>query len=72
VQLDLARAITAMIKKGVRDGSMGRCEPDDVSRALFALFNGIPRWYRPQGSRAPAQIADDFLAIIVDGLRPRR
>jgi TetR/AcrR family transcriptional regulator, cholesterol catabolism regulator len=70
-QLGLARAVVAMVKKGVRDGSIRRCEADDVSRALFGCFNGIPRWYRSQG-RKPAQIADDFLAIIVEGLRPRR
>lgn len=70
-QIDLARAITAMVKKGVKDGSIRRCEPGDVSRALFALFNGVPRWYKEEGRR-PAQIADDFLEIIVDGLRPRR
>ena len=70
-QVELARAVVAMIKNGVKDGSIRRCEPADVSRALFALFNGVPRWYR-EGSRKPAQIADDFLDLIVEGLRPRR
>jgi AcrR family transcriptional regulator len=70
-QIDLARAITAMVKKGIKDGSIRKREPEDVSRALFALFNGIPRWYKEAG-RKPAQIADDFLDIVVDGLRPRR
>jgi TetR/AcrR family transcriptional regulator, cholesterol catabolism regulator len=69
-QIDLARVVTAMVKKGVRDGSIRRSEPVDVSLALFALFNGIPRWYKSEG-RKPAQIADDFLDLVVDGLRPR-
>jgi len=50
--------------------SMRRNEPEDVSRVLFALFNGVPRWYK-DGGRRPAQIADDFLDILAEGLRPR-
>jgi hypothetical protein len=55
---------------GIPASNAARCEPVDVSLALFALFNGIPRWYKSEG-RKPAQIADDFLDLVVDGLRPR-
>jgi TetR/AcrR family transcriptional regulator, cholesterol catabolism regulator len=70
-QLVLARSVTAMIRKAIRDGSMRRCDSADVSRALFAAFYGIPRWYKPGRGRTPAKIADDFLDLFVEGLRPR-
>ena len=68
-QLQLVRSAVAMTRKGIRDGSIRRCDAADVSRLLFAAFNGIPRWYKPGRSRKPGKIADDFLDLVIEGLR---
>lgn len=68
VQLELGRAVQSMVAVGVADGSLGACNPREVSAALFGMFNGIPRWYRPEGGQTPREIADGFLGMIFDGI----
>ena len=63
-------SIRGMVKRGGEDGSLKPADPADVSRALFAAFNGIPVWYRTSAGRTPSQIADDFLIIFLAGLAP--
>lgn len=70
-QLELARSVTAMVRTGIRDGSIRNCNPADVSRALYGAFNNIPKWINPQQARSPSTIAKVFLDLIVEGLRPR-
>lgn len=67
-QLMLGRAIADMIKKGIRDRSIKRCDPVDASRMLFGVFNGMARWYRPGSRRKPGKIAREMLAMISSGL----
>lgn len=69
-QRRLDQAIRAMVRTGVEDGSLKAVDPADVSRALFAAFNGIPVWYRPGMGRSPGQIAEDFLMMFLKGLGP--
>ena len=67
-QLMLGRAIAEMVKKGIRDRSIKRCDPVDASRMLFGVFNGMARWYRPGSKREPGKIARDMLAMLTTGL----
>ena len=71
VQRTIDRSIRDMVVKGVGDGSLKIVDPADASRALFGAFNGIPVWYRSMAGRAPSQIAEDFLVILLGGLAPR-
>ena len=66
-QRELHEAVQSMIATGIADGTLRDADRKDISRILFGAFNGIVRWYHP-GSRAPGQIADDFLAIFLRGL----
>jgi AcrR family transcriptional regulator len=69
-QRELDVAVREMLQLGVSDGSLRPVSPEDGSRLLFAAFNGIPQWYRPNGSRTIVKIADDFLALVLSGLAP--
>jgi hypothetical protein len=40
-----------------------------VTRLLFGMVNSIVEWYRPEGAEDPAHLADDVLAVALDGLR---
>jgi len=41
------------------------------ARALLSALNGVAGWYRPTGALTPAQIADRFTSLSLDGLRRR-
>lgn len=61
-QAKLGKAVVAFIEAGNADGSLQVMAPSDLSRLLFAAFNGVPRWRR--NDRAPSEVADAFLDLI--------
>lgn len=61
-QAKLGKAVVSFIEQGNIDGSLAVSAPGDLSRMLFAAFNGVPNWRG--SSRAPADIADAFLNLI--------
>jgi TetR/AcrR family transcriptional regulator, cholesterol catabolism regulator len=67
-QLHLGKAVVEMARRGMRDGSVTKRDPVDVSRTLFGIFNGMARWYRPGGRRKPGKIAADLLTAVLDGI----
>ena len=67
-QLRLGNAVVEMAKKGMRDGSVARRDPADISRALFGIFNGMARWYRPTAKRTSADMASEMLAAVLTGI----
>ena len=70
-QLHLGRAVAAMVRRGIRDGSIRPCDPVAVSRALFAIFNGMARWYQAPHAKTPREFAIEFLDLFASGLQPR-
>ncbi|MDO5752978.1 TetR/AcrR family transcriptional regulator [Arthrobacter sp.] len=64
------RTITGLVSAAQSDGSLR----DDiaaatVTRLLFGTVNSIVEWYKPGGSLSAAKLADDVLAMTLDGLR---
>lgn len=43
-------------------------DPHLTALAILGATNWVYRWYRPDGSRTPQQIADYFATTLVDGL----
>ena len=39
--------------------------------ALAGALNWIAHWYQSDASLTPDEIADRFVAVFIDGLRPR-
>lgn len=46
--------------------------PDMVTFTVFGFVNELPVWYRADGSKAPAQIADELSELILSALLPDR
>jgi len=40
-----------------------------VSRLAFGMINSIVEWYRPGGKEDADRLADDVIAVALDGLR---
>lgn len=64
------RAVSALVVEARDEGSLrSDIDPRIVTRLLFGMVNSIAEWYRPEGPEDAAQLADDVLAVALDGLR---
>ncbi|MBN6190459.1 TetR family transcriptional regulator [Aneurinibacillus sp. BA2021] len=66
------RRITALVGEAQAEGSL-RSDIDAavVARLTFGMINSIVEWYRPGGREGADRLADDVVAIALDGLRRR-
>jgi AcrR family transcriptional regulator len=66
------RAVSSLVVEARDEGSLrSDIDPRVVTRLLFGMVNSIAEWYRPEGLEDAAQLADDVLAVALDGLRRR-
>lgn len=65
---ELTQEIQNIIAKGISEGSIRPCNPRIAAFTLFSAFNGIARWYRPDGGMKPAELARETLNLLVNGL----
>lgn len=70
-QIALGQAVAGMIRLGISDGTLRQCDATEVSRAMFASFNGVARRWTQQSGETPAQITEKILDIFFNGLTPR-
>jgi AcrR family transcriptional regulator len=64
------RAVASLVVEARDEGSLrSDIEPGIVARLLFGMINSIVEWYRPGGQVDAATLADDVLAVALDGLR---
>ncbi len=64
------RAVTALVTEARDEGFLrADIDPRVVTRLLFGMVNSIVEWYRPEGPEDAAQLADDVMAVALDGLR---
>ena len=67
------RAVTALVLAARDAGDLrADIDPRIVERLLFGMINSIVEWYRPEGPEDASRLADDVLAVAVDGLRMPR
>ncbi|GAA1058410.1 TetR family transcriptional regulator [Agromyces luteolus] len=64
------KRVTALVAEAQTEGSL-RSDIDVriVERLLFGMINSIVEWYRPGGREDAARLADDVVAVALDGLR---
>ncbi|WP_350348791.1 TetR/AcrR family transcriptional regulator [Agromyces sp. G08B096] len=64
------KRVTALVADAQAEGSL-RTDIDAsvVSRLAFGMINSIVEWYRPGGRENADRLADDVVAIALDGLR---
>jgi TetR/AcrR family transcriptional regulator len=70
-----SRAIDQMLQEflaeGLADGSIVGAEPKITEFFVIGALNWLPRWYRADGTLSGHQLAEIFLRLVIDGLRPR-
>lgn len=64
--------VTALVR-AAQDEGLIRADVDAgvATRLIFGMINSLVEWYRPDGKVDPALLADDVLAMALEGLRPR-
>jgi AcrR family transcriptional regulator len=71
-----SRAIDQMLQEflaeGVADGTIAGAEPKITEFFVIGALNWLPRWYKPDGTLTGQELAEIFLRLVVEGLRPRR
>jgi AcrR family transcriptional regulator len=64
------KRVTRLVTEARDEGSL-RSDIDVrvVERLLFGMINSIVEWYRPGGKEDADRLADDVIAVALDGLR---
>ncbi len=71
LKVEIDQGIRRLLKDGVKDGSIQSCDVKMTAFALAGALNWIPHWYREKQAMSAAQVADAFVTIFEEGLRPR-
>ena len=63
-------ALRGIIKEGIDDGSLRPCDTKLTGFFIMGAINWIPTWFSDKGSKSGKEVADKFIELFVDGLRP--
>ena len=64
------KRVTALVSEAQAEGSLrSDLDASVVSRLAFGMINSIVEWYRPGGAEDADTLADDVVAVALDGLR---
>ena len=62
-------AVRRLVTEGVKRGEFAPADPALVTRAMLGAVNWTARWYRSDGPRSVAEIADQLSDYLVRGLQ---
>ena len=62
------RAVRALVAEGIKRGEFARADAALVTRAMLGAVNWSARWYRPDGPRTSAEVANALSDYLVKGL----
>jgi len=68
---EIDRGLRHLLEDGVRDGSVGTCDPKMTAFAMAGALNWIAHWYREGQPLGPAEVAEAFVQVFERGLLPR-
>jgi len=57
-----------LVKEGTTSGEFMEQDVGITVKAVLGMCNSVVRWYRPDGSRSPVEIAEDFADFAVRGV----
>ncbi|GAA1796966.1 TetR/AcrR family transcriptional regulator [Agromyces neolithicus] len=64
------KEVTSLVSEAQAEGSLrSDIDASVVSRLTFGMINSIVEWYRPGGKEDADRLADDVIAVALDGLR---
>lgn len=67
----LDAGLLKLIEEGIEDGSIVGVPPNLAELLLMGAINWIQRWYVHDGENSREEVADCFVALFLNGLKPR-
>ena len=64
-------AVRQIIRDGVNDGSFARCDERVLANILFDAFNGLSRWFSPDGATPLPVFIEQYLSLFLSGAAAR-
>jgi AcrR family transcriptional regulator len=71
LKADIDLQFRRLIEEGVAEGSLAPCDPKMAAFVVAGALSWVARWYRADGPLTPAQIADQAIALLLDGVLQR-
>jgi AcrR family transcriptional regulator len=68
---EIDQRIRGLIREGVQDGSVERCDPKMTAFAIAGALNWISHWYHRDASLNPAEVGEAFAQVFDNALKPR-
>lgn len=66
------RAVAAVVREAIADGDLrSDIEPGIVARLIFGSTNSIREWYRPGPGLSPAELGEQLISLLMNGVRAR-
>lgn len=67
-QQNIRKEIQALIRVGIKDGSVRACNDLVVANMLFGAFNNLTKWWRPAGALSLGAVAASYLDVLANGI----
>jgi len=71
MKAEIDRGMRRLLEEGMRDGSIGPCNPKMTAFAMAGALNWIAHWYRENQPLSAAGVAEEFVQVFERGLLPR-
>jgi len=71
LKAELDHEFRALIEQGIAEGAIAACDPKLAAFTLAGALSWIGRWYDPEGQLGAADVAEQCIAILMNGLAPR-
>lgn len=65
------RELRRLIGQGIAEGLLEPCDPKLAAFTLAGALSWIGRWYRPDGPLSPDEIAEQCIAVLMNGVSKR-
>ncbi len=60
--------LLAFVQQGLDDGSIGACDPQLATLAIFGALNGVAGWYREGGRVSFAELVEHYASHLTGGI----
>jgi AcrR family transcriptional regulator len=68
---EVDQGLRRLLRAGMADGSIARCDPKLTAFALAGALNWIAHWYRDRQALDASEVARNFVELFELGLKPR-
>ena len=66
------REFRRLLAEAAEEGSIVPCDPKMAAFMVAGALSWVGRWYRPDGELSPEEIADQGIALLLNGLAVKR